>query len=84
VSSGVAGVLDSGSVNASFIIIAVAGLLLVFALWWLYFIQPWGAGLARRRDRYYPWGYGQSAIATVCALLVAFTALSARRPPGNG
>jgi low temperature requirement protein LtrA len=35
-----------------------AGLVILFALWWLYFVQPTAHGLENRRDRAFFWGYG--------------------------
>lgn len=40
------------------VIVAVAGLVLLFTLWWLYFSEPAGDGLVAHRDRAYLWGYG--------------------------
>jgi low temperature requirement protein LtrA len=31
---------------------------LIFGLWWLYFLQPTGDGLAAKRDGAFFWGYG--------------------------
>jgi low temperature requirement protein LtrA len=49
-------------VSAPLVIVAVAGLVLLFTLWWLYFSEPAAEGLERRRDRSYIWGYGHYAI----------------------
>jgi low temperature requirement protein LtrA len=70
-SSGVKGALEAEGVSASFVTIAVAGLTLLFALWWLYFLEPAGAGLARRRDRFTLWGYGHYGIFAALAALGA-------------
>jgi low temperature requirement protein LtrA len=70
-STGVAGALDAGGVHASFIAIAIASLVLIFALWWLYFLEPIGAALERRRDRSYIWGYGHYGIFAALAALGA-------------
>lgn len=51
-------VLDRTGVTVSFATMALAGLVLVFALWWLYFVQPAGHGLAAHRERSFRWGYG--------------------------
>jgi low temperature requirement protein LtrA len=68
-SVGVDEVVAEGGVDASFVTIAVAGLVLVFALWWLYFLAPCGEGLAARRDRSYLWGYGHYGIFAALAAL---------------
>ena len=50
--------LEDSEVTWSLSVISAAGLVLLFAVWWLYFLLPAGAGLAVRRDRSYVWGYG--------------------------
>jgi low temperature requirement protein LtrA len=61
-STGVERALAAGGVSAPLVIVAASGLALVFALWWLYFLQPAGDGLASRRERAYVWGYGSFGI----------------------
>ena len=52
--------------------IAVAGLVLLFALWWLYFLEPAGDGLARlAATASYLWGYGHYGIFAALAALGA-------------
>jgi len=63
--------LEATAVTGSFVLIAAGGLVLLFALWWLYFLQPAGAGLAERRDRSYLWGYGHYGIFASLAALGA-------------
>jgi low temperature requirement protein LtrA len=70
-STGVAGVLAAGGPNGSLITIALAGLVLVFALWWLYFLDPCADALARRRHRSFLWGYGHFGIFAALAGLGA-------------
>ncbi|THG30256.1 low temperature requirement protein A [Naasia lichenicola] len=38
--------------------VGLSGLVILFALWWIYFLQPVGDGLAARPDRSFWWGYG--------------------------
>jgi low temperature requirement protein LtrA len=38
--------------------IGLSGLVLLFAIWWLYFLEPAEQGLRRRRSWSYFWGYG--------------------------
>jgi low temperature requirement protein LtrA len=45
-------------VSGELITIALAGLAILFALWWIYFTEPAGEGLEARRDRSFIWGYG--------------------------
>jgi low temperature requirement protein LtrA len=70
-STGVEGAINAGGVSGSFLTIAIAGLVLLFALWWLYFLEPAGEGLTRRRERSYLWGYGHYGIFAALAALGA-------------
>jgi low temperature requirement protein LtrA len=42
----------------SLVVVAGCGLVLQFALWWLYGLEPSADGLATRRGRSFLWGYG--------------------------
>ncbi|MET4583330.1 low temperature requirement protein LtrA [Conyzicola nivalis] len=55
---GVQDSLDGGGLSAELVVIALAGLTLLFVLWWLYFSEPAGDGLERRRNLSFVWGYG--------------------------
>ena len=59
---GVQNALDEGGLSGDLVVIAAAGLALLFVLWWLYFSEPAGDGLARRRDLSFVWGYGHYLI----------------------
>lgn len=63
--------LEATQVNAALIIVAGCGLVLVFALWWLYFLHPAGPGLEERRERSYRWGYLHYGIFAALAALGA-------------
>ncbi|MEV5968004.1 low temperature requirement protein A [Kribbella sp. NPDC051952] len=63
--------LDATHVNAALITVAACALVLVFALWWLYFLHPAGPGLEGRRERSYHWGYGHYGIFAALAALGA-------------
>jgi low temperature requirement protein LtrA len=69
--TGVRGALAAGEISGAFVVIAISGLVLLFALWWLYFLEPAGDGLRDRRHRSYLWGYGHYGI------FAALTALGA-------
>ncbi|MFF0267497.1 low temperature requirement protein A [Kribbella sp. NPDC004536] len=43
--------------GAELFAVAGCGLVILFALWWLYFLHPAGPRLEDRRDRSYRWGY---------------------------
>jgi low temperature requirement protein LtrA len=70
-SAGVDGALRTGEVTGALVTITIAGLILVLALWWLYFLEPVGDGLARRRSYSYVWGYGHYGIFASLAALGA-------------
>jgi low temperature requirement protein LtrA len=70
-STGVEAVLASGGVSTALVAVAVSALALVFALWWLYFLQPAGAGLVSHRERSYLWGYGHYGIFAALAAIGA-------------
>ncbi|SEH03968.1 Low temperature requirement protein LtrA [Nonomuraea solani] len=70
-SRGVKGALEAGEVSGPFVVISGSGLVLLFALWWLYFLGPAGEGLSDRRHRSYLWGYGHYGIFAALAALGA-------------
>ncbi|MEU9887695.1 low temperature requirement protein A [Sphaerisporangium sp. NPDC051011] len=70
-SRGVAGALESGEVSGPFVVIALFSLVLLFALWWLYFLVQAGEGLRDRRHRSFLWGYGHYGIFAALAALGA-------------
>jgi len=49
-------------VTPQLVVIASAGLVLLFTLWWIYFSEPAGEGLESHRERSYIWGYGHYGI----------------------
>jgi low temperature requirement protein LtrA len=55
---GVQGSLANNGFSGELVAIAAAGLVLLFALWWLYFLEPAGQGLSSHRNRSFYWGYG--------------------------
>ncbi|GAA2118140.1 low temperature requirement protein A [Actinomadura napierensis] len=70
-SNAVAGALEEAEVSRRLIVIAGSGLVLLFALWWLYFLLPAGEGLNERRHLSYRWGYGHYGIFASLAALGA-------------
>ena len=55
---GVRTALAAGGVSPALVAIAVAGLVILVGIWWLYFLEPSGDGLERYRGRGFYWGYG--------------------------
>ncbi|WP_022884051.1 low temperature requirement protein A [Glaciibacter superstes] len=70
-SMGVAASLEAGGVSGSLITISIAGLVTLFAVWWIYFLEPMGHGLATNRDKSFLWGYGHYGIFAALAALGA-------------
>lgn len=70
-STGVASSLSAGGVSGALITISVAGLVILFALWWIYFLEPTGEGLSSNRSKSYVWGYCHYAIFAALAALGA-------------
>jgi low temperature requirement protein LtrA len=69
--TGVRSALAERAISGAFVTIAVSGLVLLFALWWLYFLEPAGDGLRDRRHRSYLWGYGHYGLFAALAALGA-------------
>ncbi|MFF2052371.1 low temperature requirement protein A [Leifsonia sp. NPDC058194] len=68
---GVQKALAAHGVSAALVAIAVAGLVLLFALWWLYFLEPAAEGLAENREKSFFWGYGHYFVFAALAALGA-------------
>ena len=66
-------VVTSTGIHVELVFVAIAGLVLLFAMWWLYFMEHPSLGLAARTDRVFLWGYGHyflfAAVAAVGAAL---------------
>ncbi len=71
-STGVQAASAAGAgVSGSLVTVALGGLVLLFTLWWLYFLEPAGEGLADRRHRSFVWGYGHYGIFAALAAVGA-------------
>ncbi|HWD81560.1 MAG TPA: low temperature requirement protein A [Kribbella sp.] len=57
--------------GAELFAVASCGLVILFALWWLYFLHPAGPRLEDRRDRSYHWGYAHYGLFASLAALGA-------------
>jgi low temperature requirement protein LtrA len=82
VSTGFADVVGAG-LHGSLMVVAGSGLVLLFALWWLYDMEPSGDGLSDRRDRSYLWGYGHYGIFAALAALGAGLEVAVRQTAGH-
>jgi low temperature requirement protein LtrA len=61
--------LDSTGLTAGLAGVSGASLVLLFALWWLYFLSPMAQHLQARRDLAFPWGYGHVGVFAGLAVL---------------
>jgi low temperature requirement protein LtrA len=52
-------------------VVAFAGVALIFATWWTYFVIPWAFVLERHRERSFLWGYGHIFVFASLAALGA-------------
>lgn len=68
---GVQNALAQSGFSAALVWIAGAALILLFALWWLYFLEPAAEGLRSRRGRSFYWGYGHYVVFASLAALGA-------------
>ncbi len=68
---GLQAALDAAEISGALIVIAAASLILLFALWWLYFLEPAGEGLSNNRERSYWWGYSHYGLFAALAALGA-------------
>ena len=65
--------------HADLVLVAAGGLVLLFTLWWIYFLEPAGTLLDSRRDRGFVWGYGHFGIFAALAALGAALEVAAER-----
>ncbi len=69
--------IEGGGVSRGLATVAAAGLVMIFALWWLYFLEPADEGLTRNRDRAFLWGcFGQYGVFAALAGLGAGLAVA--------
>jgi low temperature requirement protein LtrA len=64
-------VVTAGDRVGPLVAVGISALVLIFALWWLYFLQPAGDGLAAHREGSFFWGYGHYFIFAGLAALGA-------------
>jgi low temperature requirement protein LtrA len=82
-STGVQRALAAGGVSTPLVTVGVSALVLVLALWWLYFLNPAGEGLASHRDRSYIWGYGHYGIFASLAAVGAGLSIAVEQTGGH-
>ena len=69
--AGVQSIISAGASSGEFVLLAAAGLALLFGLWWVYFLEPAHEGLEKYRGRSYYWGYGHYLIFVALAAVGA-------------
>jgi low temperature requirement protein LtrA len=84
VSSAVTPQADSRLLRADLVRVAVGGLVLLFALWWIYFLKPAAAVLDRERRHGFRWSYGHYGIFAALAALGAGLEVAAERAARAG
>ncbi|MDR2378252.1 MAG: low temperature requirement protein A, partial [Bifidobacteriaceae bacterium] len=63
--------LDSTGLTPGLTGVSASSLVLLLALWWLYFMSPMAEHLERQRELAFPWGYGHASIFLALAVLGA-------------
>ncbi len=75
--------LDHSGLTVPLVTIAASGLILLFALWWLYFLEPAGDGLETHRGLSFFWGYGHYFAFAALAALGAGLEVAVERGAGR-
>jgi low temperature requirement protein LtrA len=80
--SGVQAAIAHG-VSWPLVTVAVSGVVILFALWWLFFLEPSGDGLERHPGRSFFWGYGHYFIFAALAAIGAGLEVAVRGAAGD-
>jgi low temperature requirement protein LtrA len=64
-------VVEDDGWDTDLVLLGAGGLVLLFALWWMYFLKDAGEGLRRRPERSFHWGYGHYVVFAALAALGA-------------
>lgn len=64
-------VVEDDGWDTDLVLLGAGGLVLLFALWWMYFLKDAGDGLRRRPEQSYSWGYGHYVVFASLAALGA-------------
>jgi low temperature requirement protein LtrA len=75
--------LDHSGLTVPLVTIAASGLILLFALWWLYFLEPAGDGLEAHRRLSFFWGYGHYFVFASLAAVGAGLEVAVERGSGG-
>jgi low temperature requirement protein LtrA len=80
----VAGAIEASGWSWDVVGVGVGSTLLVMALWWVYFLVPFGAALHHHRERAFRWGYGHYVVFASLAAMGAFLGVVADQLKGRG
>ncbi len=64
-------VVEDDGWDTDLVVLGSGGLVLLFALWWMYFLKDAGEGLRRRPQHSFLWGYGHYVVFAALAALGA-------------
>jgi low temperature requirement protein LtrA len=76
----VQGIVTAHGVTANLLLVAIAGLVLLFALWWLYFMGDTAERLRERRERSFIWAYGHYVVFASIAAIGAGIEVAVEEP----
>ena len=75
--------LEHSGLTVPLVTISASGLIILFALWWLYFLEPAGEGLEAHRALAFFWGYGHYFVFGSLAALGAGLEVAVERGAGQ-
>ena len=73
----VGGIIESQGWSWNVMWVGVGSVALILALWWVYFLVPFGEALHHHRERAFRWGYGHFVVFASLAAMGAFLAVVA-------
>ncbi|HWB38067.1 MAG TPA: low temperature requirement protein A [Rugosimonospora sp.] len=79
----VEGALTEGAARIDLVRVGACGLVIVFAMWWVYFDTP-AAPLLRSNRQAFPWGYGHYFVFTSAAAVGAGLGVTIDHDTGHG
>ena len=79
----VAGVIEAQGWSWDVAWVGLGSAALVLALWWVYFLVPFGDALHQHRERAFRWGYGHFAVFASIAAMGAFLEVVADQLKGQ-
>ena len=74
--------VTSRGIHLDLVFVAIAGLVLLFAMWWLFFMESPSEGLLARTGRVFLWGYGHYFLFAAVAAVGAALEVAVEKPHG--